>query len=172
MSVTIEENFDHIPKIKEAVEYITSHHIQIGVFGDDDSELLMIARVQEFGVQIEVTEAMRGYLWATGMGIGPDTEYINIPERSFMRAGYDANKDDFNRTAEDLIQQVLALEIEPKAAFEAIGLQIQSAIQEYLTDLDEPANHPYTVDKKNRSNPLVNTGSLRDRGITYKIVSD
>lgn len=170
--VKVKDEFNHIPKIAEALEYIATHHIQIGVFGDEDSKLLMIARVQEFGVQIKVTDAMRGYLWSQGMGIGPNTQYINIPERSFMRAGFDANEGDFQKKAEKLIQQVLALKIEPRAAMEAIGLEIQSAIQKYLTNLDTPANHPFTVEQKNRSNPLINTGSLRDRGITYKIVSD
>lgn len=53
----VKEEFNHIPNIQKEIKYLTNHHIEIGIFGEDDSKLLMIARVNEFGVTITPKEA-------------------------------------------------------------------------------------------------------------------
>ena len=166
----LKDDFNHIPEIKEALEYLSTHHIEIGIFGEDDSKMLMIARVHEYGVEIDVTEAMRAYLHSQGLHLRDDTNSINIPERSFMRAGFDSGRKEFEEVIQGLIAQTIMLEIGPEAALEAIGLNIQSALQEYLTEISSPPNHPFTVERKGSSNPLIDEGRLRD-SITYKIVS-
>lgn len=165
-----QDEFNYIPEIKDAIEYLLTHHIEIGIFGDDDSEMLMIARVQEFGVTIDVTDAMRGYLWSQGMNIGPDTDQIVIPERSFIRAGFDNGKEEFFQTAQHLIQQAIGLEIPPETALDTIGEDIRNSLQEYMTEVSSPPNHPFTVKSKGSSNPLIDQGRLRG-AITYKIES-
>lgn len=45
-----------------------------------------IAWVHEFGCTVRVTEKMRKYLHGQGLHLKPTTEYIRIPERSFLRA--------------------------------------------------------------------------------------
>jgi len=167
---TAEDDFNLIPDIEDAIEYIASHQIEIGIFGEDDSELLMIARVQEYGVEIQVTEAMRNYLHSIGMHLRKETDSINIPERSFMRAGFDTRKEQLINTAEKLLNQAMLLEIEPEVALETIGVQMQTTIQEYLTNVNAPPNHPLTIRRKGSSNPLIDEGRLRS-AITYKIRS-
>ena len=166
----VKEEFNYIPEIKNALEYLASHHIEVGVFGEEDSKLLMIARVQEYGVEITVTEKMRNYLHSQGLHLRDETETINIPERSFVRAGFDANRKKFQEKGEELVKQAIALEITPQAALEALGLEIQTSLQEYLTNISNPPNSSFTVKQKGSSNPLIDTGQLRS-SITYKIVS-
>ena len=104
------------------------------------------------------------------MHLRKETDSINIPERSFMRAGFDTKKEELIDTAGDLINQAITLQIEPKAALETIGVQMQTTIQEYLTNVNAPPNHPLTIREKGSSNPLVDEGRLRS-AISYKIRS-
>ena len=55
--------------------------VEVGVFGSR----ARIARVHEFGKDIEVTPKMRAYLHSIGIHLNPKTTKIHIPERSFMR---------------------------------------------------------------------------------------
>lgn len=167
----VNEDFNHIPKLKRDLEYLDNHHVEIGVFGEGDSKILMIARVHEFGTQIQVTEAMRGYLHSIGIHLKDETNKINIPERSFMRSGFDSRKRKIQKQGEKLLTDVLTMKTRAKPAMKALGLVISTQIQEYLTSLSSPPNHPATVQNKGSSNPLIDSGQLRE-SITYKIVSD
>lgn len=169
--VTKKEEFNNIPDILKELRYLSTHHIEIGVFGEGDTKILMIARVHEFGTQIQVTEAMRGYLHSIGIHLRADTDKINIPERSFMRAGFDSRKKKIQRQGEKLLIDVLSMKTRAKPALKALGLVMSTQIQEYLTKLRTPPNHPATVQNKGSSNPLIDGGHLR-QSITYKIVSD
>ena len=170
MTVKVDEEFNYLPKIRKALEYLGSHHLEIGIFGEDDSKMLMIARVQEYGVEIEVTEKMRIYLHVIGLHLKSDTDKITIPERSFIRAGFDAKKKDFQKVGEKIIYQVIALELKPQNGFDILGNYIVGQLQEYLTNISSPANHPFTVQQKGSSNPLIDEGHLR-QAITYKVGS-
>ncbi|MTI61728.1 MAG: hypothetical protein FH762_17385 [Firmicutes bacterium] len=201
MGVKVKEEFNYIPKIAKAIEYLGSHHLEIGIFGEDDSHILMIARVHEFGVVITPKKAQsltiplikeavgkspsefkdlfipKGTnVLARKKGDGFEAVYalvksVEIPERSFMRAGFDSNKKDFQKKGEHLIQQAIALEIAPKTALDVLGRYIADQIQVYLTKLREPPNSPVTISNKGSSNPLIGKDEhLRD-SITYKIVS-
>ena len=91
MSKVIDKN--NIPKLLEVLDALWSHQIQIGIFGSDGSTILMIASVQEFGCKITVTPKMRAYLHSQGLHLKASTKQINIPERSFIRAGFDEQKE-------------------------------------------------------------------------------
>ncbi|QTL96557.1 hypothetical protein GM661_00520 [Iocasia frigidifontis] len=168
MGVKVKEEFNYIPEIAKAIEYLGSHHLEIGIFGEDDSHILMIARVHEFGVEIEVTEKMRNYLHAIGFHLRNDTDKITIPERSFMRAGFDTKKKDFQKTGEEIVYKVIGLKITPKAGLDILGNYIVTQLQEYLTKISRPPNHPFTAQQKGSSNPLIDEGRLK-QAITYKI---
>ncbi|WP_333638207.1 hypothetical protein [Tissierella praeacuta] len=160
-----------VPDFLKMLDDLTSTHLEIGVFGEDDSEILMIANVNEFGCQIEVTEKMRNYLRAIGLPLKNDTKYINIPERSFIRGGYQENKNKIIDNAEVLLEKVINLQFPVETFFETLGEYIVGLIQQYLTDLRTPKNHPFTIAKKGSSNPLIDTGRLR-QSITYKVVKN
>ena len=41
-----------------------------------------------------------------------------------------------------------------------MGLELKGKIQEFAIDLNNPVNHPFTVEMKGSSNPLVDSGGL------------
>lgn len=53
-------------------------------------------------------------------------------------------------------------------ALEIIGQIAVGRVQQYITDLKEPANATSTIEKKGSSNPLIDTGAMR-QSVTYKI---
>ena len=160
-------------KYLQVVEELATTKLQIGIFAKDSKgekpNIMMLAMVHEYGIDIKVTEKMRAYLHSQGMHLKKDTKKIKIPERSFIRGGFDTNQKNINREVEKLLPKVLDLKLSVKAFYNTIGALLVGMIEEYMTDLSDPPNHPYTVKKKGSSNPLINTGDLRQR-ITYKVL--
>jgi len=64
-----------------------------------------VARVQEYGCTIAVTDRMRAYLHAEGLHLSAATEYIAIPPRPFVRPGL--------RRARGLVRAALKRELRP-----------------------------------------------------------
>ncbi|MDR1514919.1 MAG: hypothetical protein LBS45_04425 [Synergistaceae bacterium] len=60
--------------------------VKKGSRSSSGGDIVDIAWVHEFGASIEVTPKMRAYLHHEGLHLKPSTEYIHIPERSFLRA--------------------------------------------------------------------------------------
>lgn len=164
------KDVSNVGLLLDVMKEITSFEIHVGLQADEDSKILMIAHVNEFGFQIKVTDKMRGYLGATGLHLKPETTHINIPERSYIRGGYDANKAKMERIIEELLEQVVLMQISVSQFQNRIGIECVRFIQEFMTDLNSPEKHPYTVDKNGgKTNPLIDTGELREK-ITYKVV--
>jgi hypothetical protein len=87
-----------VPLAGGALEAALTHRIEttprgvvvwFGVPRSAGAELLMIAKVQEFGITIDVTPKMRGYLAATGLHLRADTTSIVIPPRPFISTALD-----------------------------------------------------------------------------------
>jgi len=159
-----------VPEFMKMLDELKNTRLEIGIFGEDDGDMVMIATVNEFGCQIEVTDKMRNYLRVIGLPLKDNTTHINIPERSFIRGGYTHHKDDIINKAEPLLERVLNLDLPVNTFFNVLGEYIVGLIQDYLTSIKEPANHPFTLErKKPKTNPLINDGHLRD-SIDYKVV--
>lgn len=168
MSVKIKDN-NRIPDLLKELEYIDEHIVRIGVLGEDDSHMVMIASVNEFGVDIQVTEKMRKYLHKMGLHLKKSTTKITIPERSFIRSTFDENEDKLERYAEKLLQGVLDGKITGKQCLERIGEYLRTKISSKIRDIKEPPNHPFTQKMKAIDNPLIDSGRLR-QSITYEVV--
>lgn len=169
MSVTIRDD-NNIPRLLQALAELEDLSVEIGIFGEEDSEILMIAAVHEFGCQVAVTPKMRGWFRGQGHPLKKGTTQINIPERSYVRAGFDESEEKITQSAELLLDGVLQLEITPAAFYEALGAQVVSMLQGYLTNLTDPPLSDMTKDRKGSSNPLIDTGRLR-QSITWRVVS-
>ena len=180
-SVTIEDK-NRIPELIEQLRYLSTCKLEIGVFGDQDSEILMIASVHEFGCKIRVTEKMRNYLHSieseygdtvenTWLHLKKTTQFINIPERSYIRTGLDDNVDKITSYAGEMLEKVMSLEWTGKKMLGRLGAYIVSLIQKQIREKDEPPLHPFTIEHKtkNSDKPLVDTGRLRG-SITWRIV--
>ena len=64
-----------------------------------------IAAVHEYGCTIRVTDKMRGYLHSQGLHLKKTTQFIRIPERSFLRATL--NDQAFRRKLEGIYTQAI-----------------------------------------------------------------
>lgn len=153
-------------KIEASIAQLNGKKVSVGVLGGGEQSWL--AGIHEYGCQIKVTPKMRAYLHHTGLHLKPTTQYIVIPERAFLRNGFDECKDEVIADAEKLLGDVLGGTMSPNMLFEFVGLLLKSKIQEYATELDSPANHPYTIGNKGSSNPLVDSGSMIG-AIDYKV---
>lgn len=150
---------NNIPRLTNALRKIGRSEIKVGVL--DTGDIGMIAAVHEFGTKIAVTDKMRGWFAANGFPLKKDTQYIIIPERSFIRGGYDKY---INKTAdkiEALLPHVISLALDSNAFLDAIGMDLASHLKKYMNELDNPPNSDMTVQRKSSSNPLIDSGRLR-----------
>lgn len=170
MATVVLSDENRTPQLIETLRQLQQMGVEVGVFGDEESHLLMIARVHEFGMEIEVTERMRGYLHSQGLHLRADTEKITIPERSFMRSSWDQSQAELQELILRLLPAVLAGRLAPRYFYERIGIWLVARIQNQIREISDPPNHPFTVQRKGSSNPLVDTGRLI-QSITYRVVN-
>ena len=121
-----------------------------------------------YGCNIPVTPKMRAFLHSQGLHLKDSTTHIKIPERSFIRNGHDENVDRILTQTGRAIGQVLAGKLSVDDLLDLYGEQMATAIKTYMRDLSSPANHPYTVEQKGSSNPLIDTGQLLESIIWEK----
>ena len=48
-------------------------------------------------------------------------------------------------------------------ALSKAAIMLKNAIQKEITNIKEPPNSPYTIEKKGSSNPLIDTGLMRSK---------
>lgn len=96
------------------------------------------------------------------------TPSVTIPERSFLRAGHDANVKRIIEQTERALGQVVAGKMSVDDMYKLYGQQMATAIKTYMRDLSNPPNSDATVLAKGSSNPLVDTGNLVE-SIDFKI---
>jgi len=92
-----------------------------------------------------------------------------IPERSFIRSTMDDERENLLKMNRKLFFLMAAGKITTARALKILGLVIQSKIKAKITNLREPPNAPRTIAKKGSSNPLIDTGTLRN-SITFKVI--
>ena len=83
----------------------------------------------------------------------------NIPARPWLDAGVQSGNAEY---AEIIAENGDDLE----SALELIGVVAVGRTQEYMTNLSTPENALSTIKKKGSSNPLIDTGNLR-QSVTY-----
>jgi hypothetical protein len=88
------------------------------------------------------------------------TKSVNIPERSFLRTGFDQNVDKITDKIEELLDDVLQLDINTETFLDAIGMEFAGLIQRHMRQVDSPPNSSITKNVKGSSNPLQDTGRL------------
>lgn len=91
-----------------------------------------------------------------------------IPARPFMRSTFDEQRRKWGNIADRALGSILSLTTAPEQALSILGEQAQSDIQRKITTLREPPNAQSTVDIKGSSNPLLDTGAMR-QAIRYTV---
>lgn len=142
--------------MKEIAKARAGSFVKIGVLSDNAQEdrdgitLAQLAAVQEFGAK----------------NAGP-LKNIEIPERSYIRSTMDEQRRALNAFTDKLIVQVMLGQFNVKRALGILGEFIQAKIQRKITILKDPPNAPRTIAEKGSSNPLIDTGRLR-QSIRYE----
>lgn len=92
----------------------------------------------------------------------------NIPERSFLRVPLRAAQDELAGHFRRLMPKVARGEMTIMQALDQIGARAASIPQEAIQAGIAPPNAPSTVRQKGSSNPLIDTGAMR-QAITWVI---
>lgn len=153
---------NRFPSMQRGTEALRGLTVNVGVGGEN----AWLASIHEYGCVIKVTPKMRAYLHSQGLHLKPTTTEIRIPERSFLRNGYDKNIDDVIDISDATLPDVMIGHLSPEQFGKLIGLQLATSIKEYARDLREPPNSSFTIEQKGSSNPLVDTGNMIN-AITY-----
>jgi len=167
--IKIKDVRDDLDDLYDKIKELKKIEIRVGIFNEDSSELLMIARVQEFGASIKVTEKMRGYLRSQGLFLRSDTQYIEIPERSYIRSTAIEKEKQIRAKVTKLLEKYLTTNMKLKEFTFEFGNYLVDLVQKQMKDLKEPKLHPFTIQQKGHNDPLIDSGNLLN-GVTYKVV--
>lgn len=159
---TVRNNF---PDIIQGIETLNGRSVEVGCIKGENAWL---ASIHEYGCNIPVTPKMRAFLHHNGLHLSPNTQVIKIPERSFLRAGHDKYIDTVMKKSERLLPLVIEGQMSADDYLTSVGLLLSTKIKKYTRDLNNPPNHPYTIENKRSSNPLVDTGNLIE-GIGFEV---
>ncbi|WP_036064768.1 hypothetical protein [Listeria grandensis] len=182
----------------QTLDELNDYSLQIGIFGEDNSFIQMIAGVQEFGLTIKPkgkyltlpTEAAGGRkareipglfkprnknILAVAGKNGKLTvmfylkEEVKIPERSFLRSTFEENNQKWIDFFDRKMDEIIVGECTAQQVYNQLGAMIVADIQMKIRDTQSPANSGYTAKRKGANNPLVDTGRLR-QSVTWKVV--
>lgn len=98
----------------------------------------------------------------------PNGRVIDIPERSFIRATIDENREQLQRTATLAGRAVLLGKLDNARSLALIGEQAVGLMKKRISDGIPPPNAPITIARKGSSTPLIDKGQLRG-SITYEV---
>lgn len=163
--VRISDN-NNLPEVINKMEELNGAKVRVGVLTGGETQ--MIAAVQEFGISIAVTDKMRKYLASQGLYLKKETSYITIPERSYIRAGWDQNEKEILDKVEQLIRDAIVKGVSVDTVLDGTGQETRDRIKDFARDLKDPKNHPFTVKRKGSTNPLVDSGNLIE-SIDYEV---
>ena len=161
---------EDLMRIRRELTALNNMKIHVGIQGDANSDLLMIAAVHEYGCTIKVTPKMRGYFrYNFGVNLKASTGYINIPERSFIRASYDSGKQGIDGVIRMAVGRVVKDRWTAKQAAENIGLFCVQMTQDFINSGQvTPPKSQFTQERSSQYTPLFDSGRLVG-SITYKI---
>lgn len=196
MKVTTDNSL--MKSVLTELDQLNNYSLQIGLFAEDDSFIQMIASVHEFGVTIRpkgkyltiptpeagdrrardipgLFKPKGKKILAVADGNGKLTvmfhltEEVTIPERSFLRSTFDEQNEKWGQLFDQWLDALIRGELSAEQVYQRLGAVIQGDIQMKIRDLDIPANAPATVARKKSSNPLIDTGSMRQK-VTWKVI--
>ena len=139
----IESITSDFERLKATCQELNGKKILVGIVGTSDSDVLKIAHAHEYGTD-------------------------KLPERSFIRASFDAEQSALNTIISSAINKALSGSTTPTAAVNAIGAQAAQIVQNYIDDNRVKPQSNFSF--KTQHTTLFETGThIRDR-IAYKVV--
>ena len=112
-----------------------------------------------------VARAIWNHYGTSGGGFGGP-----IPARPFLFNAVRSNKNKYLRAMKVSAKKIFRDETSVKNVLEKLGIVAQGDVQKEITSLSSPPNSPVTIARKGSSNPLIDTGEMRQR-TTYEVVA-
>ena len=179
-------------RVRAELNKLAMLQIRVGILGSADGELLRIAYVHEFGATITPRTARnlaiplspsarnkspRDYDDAWVLDDGENLEFlyllvpkVTIPERSFIRAGYDAGKNKILAACEWAARAIVFDGISAEIAAERIGVAGVGIIKRYMrSGAILPKSSLTLASAPNKTKPLIRSGRLAN-AITYEVI--
>lgn len=117
---------------------------------------------------IDAGDHPSGDITVAGIGFAHEFGTATLPERSFIRATIQKEKKAIVALQKKLMKQITAGEMKIEQALGLIGEFVADKIRQRIVSLKSPPNTPETIAKKGSSNPLIDTGQLKN-SITYEV---
>lgn len=157
---------NELPSMESSVEMLKGRKVVVGHL--DGGEQAWLAGIHEYGCKIEVTPKMRVWLHAHGLHLKPSTTHITIPERSFLRAGFDEHHEEVIKKCEKALGKTL-IKGDVNDLLEFVGQLLRDKIVDYANDLSSPEKHPFSLEMNpGKTNPLVITGDMIN-ALTFEV---
>lgn len=138
----IDKGFDNY---KDAFKGLDSKKVAVGLFAKVGDEVLTKGIVNEFGARA-----------------GKNGNTV-IPERSFIRSTYNKNVKKVTRRFTQIAKSISNGSYNVDRKLKLIGLEQEAAVKQTIVDLRSPPNAPSTIKAKGSSNPLIDTGEMRNK---------
>ena len=148
----IDNDLGYAKWLEQMKDLSKQSHVNIGVLGTSQNQ----AKDEESG--------------ATLVEIASHNEFgtKTAPERSYIRSTIDERKRRIFGKSFQLQDDIFKGRMSVKKALGIMGALIKGNILQKVVDLSSPANAKATIDAKGSSNPLIDTGRLR-QSIDYEI---
>lgn len=166
MGVKVKTITNKFPAMEKALKVVDGKKISVGVMGEN----AWLASIHEYGCRIKITPKMRAWLHRNGLHVKDSTTEIVIPERSFLRSGFDACHDDVLKQSDRALEALLDGVWDEDEFYEFIGGMLRDSIQDYAEDLTAPAKHRFTLERNGGLTDLFvgkNGGFIND--IEYEV---
>lgn len=160
IKLKIKEDKKQYRKHKQQAQKLSRSRAEVGWIGDREQVLKAI--FNEYGANIPVTDKMRKKLLTMGVHLRDDTHFISIPERPFLRAGYDAYEGALNKLMRSLVEQALSGTITPERALERAAKELRRHIQQHIERGSFAPNSELTKKLKGGNHPLIDEKKLMD----------
>ena len=175
---------------KALKEFMTDKYVTVGIHEDagqhedDGITNAQLGAVHEFGANInhpggtsygystkqaaddgEVRFLKKGAGYAE-LGV-TGAHAIKIPARPWLAPGVESGNEEYLKIIADGIENKKPLD----KLLNIVGVVAVGKVQQYMTELRSPPNAKSTIAKKGSSNPLIDTGALR-QSVTFKVTSE
>lgn len=166
VKTTIKSGKDNLYSMEQSLKALNGRKVNVGHL--DGGEQAWLAAIHEYGCDIEITPKMRVWLHANGLHVKKSTTHIHIPERSFLRSGFDENHEKVIDKCRSALKKSLDSG-DAEIYLEAVGLLLRDAIVDYAVELKEPPKHPFSIEMNpSKTNPLIISGDMIE-ALTYEV---
>lgn len=172
---------------KALQDFMTTKRVTVGIHEDDNARAsgemtnAKLGAIHEFGADIDhpggtsygyatQKDAENGKVQFLASGSGfmtlgvTEPHKVVIPARPWLEPGVRGGTKKYLQVIKDAVEDGETLE----QALNRVGVIAVAEVQQYMTKLRSPANAPSTVAKKGSSNPLIDSGALR-QSVDYKV---